>query len=65
VSLAQLNVEQATVAYRIRQNRFEQGLEKTTDVLISETQKIQKELEYQQAVFEYNFTKEYLTFLSK
>jgi outer membrane protein TolC len=55
VSFAQLNVEQATEAYRIRQNRFEQGLEKTTDVLISETQRIQKELEYQQAIFDYNF----------
>jgi outer membrane protein TolC len=65
VSLAQLNVAQASEAYRIRQNRFEQGLEKTADVLISETQKIQKELEYQQAVFEYNFTKEYVTFLSR
>ena len=65
VKLAQLNVEQASEACRIRQNRFEQGLEKTTDVLISETQKIQKELEYQQAVFEYNFTKDYVAFLQK
>ncbi|WP_051224097.1 TolC family protein [Flavobacterium tegetincola] len=65
VNLAQLNVNQSTEAYRIRQNRFEQGLEKTADVLISEMQKIQKELEYKQAVFEYNFTKEYVTFLSK
>lgn len=65
VNLANLNVQQASEAYRIRQNRFGQGLEKTTDVLISETQKIQKELEYQQAVFEYNFTKEYVGFLSK
>ena len=65
VKLAQLNVEQATEAYRIRQNRFEQGFEKTTDVLISETQKIQKELEYQQAIFEYNFTKDYVSFLQK
>ena len=65
VKLAQLNVNQSTEAYRIRQNRFEQGLEKTTDVLISETQKIQKELEYNQAVFEYNFTKEYLEFLTQ
>jgi outer membrane protein TolC len=65
VDLAQLNVEQASEAYRIRQNRFEQGLEKTSDVLIAESQKIQKELEYQQAVFEYNVTKDYVTFLQK
>ncbi|WP_432671019.1 TolC family protein [Flavobacterium sp. SM2513] len=65
VKLAQLNVEQTTEAYRIRQNRFQQGLEKTSDVLISETQMIQKELEYKQAIFEYNFTKDYVSFLSK
>lgn len=65
VKLADLNVQQASEAYRIRQNRFEQGLEKTADVLISETQKIQKDLEYQQAVFEYNFTKDYVTFLQQ
>lgn len=65
VKLAQLNVEQTTEAYRIRQNRFQQGLEKTTDVLLSETQMIQKELEYKQAIFEYNFTKDYVAFLQK
>jgi outer membrane protein TolC len=65
VKLAQLNVEQASEAYRIRQNRFEQGLEKTTDVLLSENQMIQKELEYKQAIFEYNFTKDYVAFLQK
>lgn len=65
VKLAQLNVDQSTEAYRIRQNRFEQGLEKTTDVLISETQMIQKELEYKQSIFEYNFTKDYVSFLQK
>ena len=65
VKLAQLNVDQATEAYRIRQNRFEQGLEKTTDVLLSETQMIQKELEHKQAIFEYNFTKDYVSFLQK
>ncbi len=65
VKLAQLNVEQTTEAYRIRQNRFQQGLEKTTDVLLSETHMIQKELEYKQAIFEYNFTKHYVAFLQK
>ena len=64
VSLAQLAFEQAQEAYRIRQNRFAQGLEKTTDLLQSETQMVQKELEHLQAVFEYNFTKQYLQFLT-
>jgi outer membrane protein TolC len=65
VNLSQLAFEQSQEAYRIRQNRFTQGLEKTTDLLQSETQMIQKELEHLQSVFEYNFTKQYLQFLTK
>lgn len=65
VNLSKLALEQSQEAYRIRQNRFTQGLEKTTDLLQSETQMIQKELEYLQSIFEYNFTKQYLQFLTK
>jgi len=65
VNLSKLAFEQSQEAYRIRQNRFTQGLEKTTDLLQSETQMIQKELEHLQSVFEYNFTKQYLQFLTK
>ncbi|MFM9989545.1 TolC family protein [Flavobacterium sp.] len=65
VNLSKLAFEQSQEAYRIRQNRFTQGLEKTTDLLQSETQMIQKELEYLQSVFEYNFTKQYLQFLTR
>jgi outer membrane protein TolC len=65
VSLTQLAFEQSQEVYRIRQNRFTQGLEKTTDLLQSETQMIQKELEHFQSVFEYNYTKLYLQFLTK
>lgn len=65
VSLAKLALEQSQEAYRIRNNRFKQGLEKTSDLLGSETQMFQKELEYLQSVFEYNFTQQYLTFLTK
>jgi outer membrane protein TolC len=64
-NLSKIALEQSQEAYRIRQNRFQQGLEKTTDLLTSETQTIQKELEHLQAVFEYNFTKNYLQFLTK
>ena len=64
VSLSQLALAQAREAYRIRQNRFAQGLEKTTDLLQSETQMQQKELESLQAVFEYGYTKAYLAFLT-
>ena len=65
VNLSKLALEQSQEAYRIRSNRFTQGLEKTTDLLQSETQMFQKELEFLQAVFEYNFTQNYLQFLTK
>ena len=65
VNLTKLALEQAQEAYRIRANRFQEGLEKTTDLLQSETLQQQKELEYLQAVFEYNFTKKYLEFLTR
>jgi len=64
-NLSQLTFEQSQEGFRIRQNRFTQGLEKTTDLLQSETQMIQKELEHLQSVFEYNYTKQYLQFLTK
>ncbi len=65
VGLAQLALQQSEEAYRIRNNRFQQGLEKTSDLLQAATQMSQKELELQQAVFEYNLTKEYLHFLTQ
>ncbi|MBC7844967.1 MAG: TolC family protein [Flavobacterium sp.] len=65
VNLEKLALEQSQEAYRIRSNRFKQGLEKTTDLLQAETQMFQKELEVLQAVFEYDFTQEYLQFLTK
>ena len=65
VNLEKLALEQSQEAYRIRSNRFTQGLEKTTDLLQAETQMFQKELQLLQAVFEYDFTLEYLQFLTK
>ncbi|MFY7742496.1 MAG: TolC family protein [Flavobacterium sp.] len=65
VAISKLAFEQTQESFRIRQNRFAQGLEKTSDLLMTETQTAQKELEYLQAVFEYNFTKMYLEFLTK
>ena len=58
-------MEQSKEALRIRTNRFEQGLEKTSDLLISETQYLQKQLEQLQTIFSYNFTKAYVEFLTK
>ncbi len=64
LKLTQLAVAQSEEALRIRTNRFEEGLEKTTDLLVAETQYAQKQLEYFQTIFEYNSTKAYLKFLT-
>lgn len=63
VTTAQSAWEQSKEAYRIRKNRFEQGLEKSSDLLTAETLMSQKELEYHQAIFEYNTALEYYQFL--
>jgi len=65
LKLTNLALEQSKEAFRIRKNRFEQGLEKTSDLLISETQYLQKQLEQLQTIFNYNFTKAYVAFLTK
>jgi outer membrane protein TolC len=65
VALSKRALAQSSEAYQIRKNRFDEGLEKTTDLLNTETQLFQKELENRQAIFEYNFTKEYLRFLTR
>jgi outer membrane protein TolC len=61
---SKLAFEQAQEAYRIRSDRFKEGLMKTTDLLMSETQMFKKELEYLQAIFEFNYSKKYLEFLT-
>ncbi|MBP6373654.1 MAG: TolC family protein [Flavobacterium sp.] len=64
VSLSKLALEQSQEAYKIKVNRFTQGLEKTTDLLNSETQVLQKELEHIQAVFELQVNQHYIQFLT-
>ncbi|WP_411895619.1 TolC family protein [Winogradskyella sp. A2] len=64
IQLSQLAVVQSQEVLRIRTNRFKEGLEKTTDLLMAETQYAQKQLEYYQTIFEYNSTKAYLKFLT-
>ncbi|MEQ9468271.1 MAG: TolC family protein [Ekhidna sp.] len=65
IASSELAFDQASEAYKVRKDRFEQGLEKTSDLLTAETQMFNKELEFRQAVFEYNFSKEYLHFLTR
>lgn len=64
VNLTKLAWEQTAEAYRIHKNRYEQGLEKSSDLLNAESQMSKKELEHQQAIFEYNIALEYYKFLN-
>ncbi|RPD96149.1 TolC family protein [Aureibaculum marinum] len=65
LKLSKLSLEQSEEALRIRTNRFKQGLEKTTDLLMSETQFAQKQLEYYSTVFKHNYMLKYVEFLTK
>ncbi|WP_445736657.1 TolC family protein [Mariniflexile sp.] len=65
LKLTMLALEQSKESLRIRTNRFEEGLEKTSDLLMSETQYAQKQLEYYQTIFEFNYAQAYLRFLTK
>lgn len=65
LKLTELALEQSKQSLRIRTNRFREGLEKTSDLLMAETQYAQKHLEYYQTVYEYNFAQSYLQFLTK
>jgi len=65
LELSKLALDQSEESLRIRTNRYKEGLEKTTDMLMSETQYAQKQLEYYQTIFEYNYAQAYLQFLTK
>ncbi|WP_047246501.1 TolC family protein [Maribacter thermophilus] len=65
LELTKLALEQSEESLRIRTNRFEQGLEKTTDLLMAETQFSQKQLEYYATIFQYNYALAYVQFLTK
>jgi outer membrane protein TolC len=65
LALTNLAVQQSKESLRIRKNRFKEGLEKTADLLQAETKYAQKQLEYYQTVFEFNFIQRYLEFLTK
>ncbi len=57
-------VDQSAEALRILQNRYEQGLVTTTDVLQAQTQLSQQKLAYAQAIFEQNNSCIYIEFLT-
>lgn len=63
--LTTLALKQSKESLRIRKNRYEQGLEKTTELLMAETQYAQKELEYYATIFRHNYALSYVQFLTK
>ena len=63
--LTELALQQSEEALRIRTNRFKEGLEKTTELLMAETLYSQKQLEYFSTVFQHNYALAYLDFLTK
>ncbi|WP_297764333.1 TolC family protein [uncultured Muriicola sp.] len=65
LSLTKLALLQSEESLRIRTNRFGQGLEKTTDLLLAETQYSQKQLEYYNTIFQHNYALAYVQFLTK
>ncbi|WP_223033369.1 TolC family protein [Hanstruepera marina] len=65
LQLSELALEQSKEALRIRTDRFQEGLEKTTDLLLTETQYAQKQLIYYQTIFEYNYAQAYVRFLTQ
>jgi len=65
LKLTSLALQQSEESLRIRKNRFKEGLEKTSDLLLADTQYAQKQLEYYQTIFEYNYALAYLQFLTK
>lgn len=65
LKLTELALEQSEEALRIRTNRFGEGLEKTSDLLMAEAQFSQKQLEYYNTVFQHNYALAYLQLLTK
>lgn len=53
IQSSKLAKEQANESLRIRSDRFEQGLEKTTDLLVSEALSSKKSLDYIQSIYNY------------
>lgn len=64
ITRSNVAVEQAAEALRILQNRYEQGLVNTTDVLLGQTQLSQQKFSLAKAQFTAHVTQAYLQFLT-
>lgn len=65
IVLAEAARDQASEALRIMENRYNQGLEKTADLLVAQAAGLEKETKYAEAVKEYNLTAIQIEFLSQ
>ncbi len=54
IEMSKIAIEQAKESLRIKLNRYEEGLEKTTDILYAETTLAQKEMSYVEAIYDYH-----------
>ncbi len=63
ISLSEKAIEQSKEYLRIKTDRFEEGLEKTTDLMNAETEVAQKEMNYVEAVYQYQLAQAQLQFL--
>jgi len=65
MNTGKIEVEQSDEAFRIIKNRYEEGLEKTTDLLAAETRFANKQLAYLKSIFQYNYNLLYYQFLTE
>lgn len=65
LNTSELALRQSEESLQIRTNRFKEGLEKTIDLLMAESQFAQQELNHYQTIYEYNYAMAYRNFLTK
>ena len=65
IQLAKTAKEQAGESLRIFENRYTQGLEKTSDLLVSQATDLEKQVNYLEAVKNYNLSVIQIEFLTK
>lgn len=65
ISLAETAKNQAEESFRILKNRYNQGLEKTSDLLISQATDLEKQVNYLEAIKDYNMKQIEIEFLTQ
>ncbi len=63
IKISELSKQQASESFRIIQNRYSQGLEKTTDLLYAENLASNRKLDYLQSLYKYQVAISYLELL--